>query len=74
MMKFVTVLSTLFLALLSHPVDADEMSETDRETIAFCEEQSRLAGIEDAQEKNDYIQVCAGNYGVVVGDVKAADQ
>ena len=74
MMKFATTLTFVCLALLFHPVKADELSEADRETIAFCEEQSRLAGIEEAQEKNDYIQVCAGNYGVVIGDAKAADQ
>lgn len=67
-MKPVTLLTILSLMLSIPAVSADENIETEKETIAFCEEQSRLAGIDDAQEKNEYIQICAENYGVTVGE------
>ena len=41
-----------------------EDDNNDHHYISFCNEQAEMAGIVDADEKKQYVNICLNNYGV----------
>lgn len=68
-MKFAILLAFLSLSSIFNTVYATEEDAMISDDIAaFCDEQAQLAGIEDADEKMQYVQECLASYGVPSGD------
>ncbi len=72
-MKPITVLTFLSLISSSPVILANELSEFDKDTLVYCEQQATSAGIEDATEKNQYIQECAAIFGVTVSEANVTE-
>ena len=53
---------------MSYSASASDSSPNDEEYRSFCAEQAQMAGIEDPDEKKQYIASCLINYGVSSAD------
>jgi hypothetical protein len=67
-MKHPYLLTFLCLAAVSISANASDSSPNDEEYRSFCAEQAQIAGIEDPDEKKQYITSCLINYGVSSAD------
>lgn len=72
-MKLTILLAFLSLSPILNTVHATEenvgvgVSVSD-DTAAYCDEQAQFAGIEDADEKRQFVKDCMESYGVSSGD------
>ena len=57
-MKYFALLAALSLATTINTVYATEVTSSDDEAIAYCNEQGELSGIENTEEKKQYIKDC----------------
>ena len=68
-MKFAILLTFLSLSSIFNTVYAAEENAGGIDDVAaFCDEQTQLAGIEDADEKKQFVKDCMESYGVPSGD------
>jgi len=68
-MKFYYLFITISLVIFMHSARASEdPAQNDAEFRSFCNEQAQMAGMEDADEKKQYITDCLTNYGVTSTD------
>lgn len=76
-MKFTAWLTILALTtILNTTYAADEMTSDNDETYTYCNEQAQMSGIEDVDEKNQYIKECIeslGSPGAPSGDAQQPD-
>ncbi|MBC8211116.1 MAG: hypothetical protein H8E21_08595 [Gammaproteobacteria bacterium] len=67
-MKLPHFFTFLCLAAVLNSAYATDASPNDDEYRSFCAEQAQMAGIEDPDEKKQYIASCLINYGVHSAD------
>ena len=68
-MKLAILLALLSLSSILNTVYAnEENASVGDDTAAFCDEQAQLAGIEDADEKRQFVKDCMESYGASSGD------
>ena len=60
-MKFAALIAILSLTALNTAY-ATEVSSSEDDTLAYCNEQVQLAGIEDANEKAQYVNDCIESF------------
>ena len=63
-MKFATLLAILSLTTVSSVAYATEMASADDDTMSYCNDQAQMAGIEDAEEKTQYVRECIESFSV----------
>jgi hypothetical protein len=72
-MKLAISLAFLLSATVLNTVYAsEEMTSGNIDVPVYCEEQAQLAGIEEANEKNQYIQECIDSFGLPEEDESAS--
>ena len=62
-MKYFVFLMPLVLAM-SFNINAADTDQNEVDYVAFCNEQADLAGIIDADEKKEFVNICLTNYGI----------
>lgn len=67
-MKFSALLAVMALAVTVNPVYATEMNTSDDETYAYCNEQAERDGVENMDEKTQYIKDCVESFAIPSGD------
>ncbi len=72
-MKNIIILATASLFLLTNQSIASD-AEYSQETIAYCQEQAQLAGLESEQEQKDYIRDCQESMGLATGESTGTEQ
>ena len=72
-MKFSALLAILSLTMAFNTASATEMAGAD-DDLSYCNEQVQLAGIEDAEEKNQYVKDCMDSMGTPQGDYQQPGQ
>jgi hypothetical protein len=73
-MKIAESVAILSLVLVLNAAHAsDEMAGDSVNVSAYCEEQAELSGIEEANEKKQYMQECIDSFAVQEGDVQPAN-
>lgn len=69
-MKFAVLLAVLSLSITFNSAFAAEANNDSNEIAAYCDEQSQLAGIEEATEKNLYVKECVESFAVPATDTQ----
>ena len=62
-MKYAALIALLFLNTTFNTVYAAEMPDGSVDAAAYCDEQAQMAGIEDADEKSQYVKECVDSFG-----------
>ena len=71
-MKLALLFAVISLSISSF-TNAEEVSDND-DYVLYCEEQAQLAGMEDTNEKKDYIDECLESYIAPADDSVAQEQ
>lgn len=72
-MKNMLMLATASLLFFTSLSIASE-TEFSQETIAYCQEQAQLSGLESEQEIKDYIRDCQESMGMATGEYTGTEQ
>ena len=67
-MKFFTLLAAASLAAVLSNAYATEMTNSDDEVFAYCNEQAERDGIENVDEKNQYVKEGVDSFAAQSGD------
>ena len=67
-MKFAAILAIFALGATLPAANATESTGDEADALTYCNEQAELAGIQDADEKNQYIQECLDTSSTPSGD------
>jgi len=73
-MKLVQLLTVLSLSLTLFTANAADTDSAENDYKTYCEEQAEMSGIEDANEKSEYIKECIESFTVPSGDTSNQDQ
>ena len=63
-MKLTVLLLSMLVPASYAMAQTQEDDNNDHHYISFCNEQAEMAGIVDADEKKQYVNICLNNYGV----------
>ncbi|MDH5471917.1 MAG: hypothetical protein OEY87_03185 [Gammaproteobacteria bacterium] len=72
-MKFATLLAILSLTATFNTAYATQDAGNE-DAMAYCDDQAQMAGIDDAEEKKQYIQECVDSFGSTSGDYQQPGQ
>ena len=61
-MKLVQLLAVLSLSLTLYTANAENMDFVEDDYLTYCTEQAIESGIEDANEKSEYIKECLESF------------
>ena len=62
------ILLTVLLAASINTVKAEEAASDSEDIKIYCTEQAQLAGIEEAEELNQYVKDCIDSYAGPTGE------
>lgn len=63
-MKLARSLAILSLTTALGSAYATEMASADNDALSYCNDQAAMAGIEDAEEKNQYVEDCVASFAI----------
>ena len=69
-MKIAELLAILSLSAVLNVAYATEMESADNDNVAYCNEQAEMAGIDDAQEKKQYVEECVESFTAESGETQ----
>ena len=67
-MKFAALMASCVSIMIMNIAYAAETGADDSGVMAFCNEQAELAGIENADEKSQYVKDCVDSFNTPSGE------